>query len=305
MLEDLLQWDLDVKVIAMQLPNAVDMMWFLEISRTMNMTRAAERLGITQPALTQSMKRLEAVFNTDLLKRERTGVTLTKAGEKLRDHAGEFLNRWEDLSQAIGRQEDDVSGTYKIGLHSSLILHLADHIVAGLVAEFSQLNLILEHDISRRIVESVISQKIDFGIVVNPIEQDELVISELTHDLFTLWGTTLNKAPLETQPFIYHPDLKQTTYLLQRLPFKPRRVIESTSLEAVAHLVGRGTGIGILPERLIRFSAVPETLIKYDEWGFVSEKICLIYRSDRHANPASKAIIRAIRSIVTGLHVPA
>jgi DNA-binding transcriptional LysR family regulator len=65
------------------LPNSADLSFFLEVSNTGTMSRAAERLGVTQPALSQSMKRLEIVFDKQLLLRGKGGVTLTKAGEKL------------------------------------------------------------------------------------------------------------------------------------------------------------------------------------------------------------------------------
>ena len=65
------------------LPNPNDLRFFIEVSRTHNLSRAAERLGVTQPALSQGMRRLEQNIGQQLLLRGKGGVKLTKCGEKL------------------------------------------------------------------------------------------------------------------------------------------------------------------------------------------------------------------------------
>ena len=64
------------------LPNASDIQSFLEVTKTKNISRAAERLGLTQPALSQSIKRLENAFGQQFFIRGKGGVKLTRAFEK-------------------------------------------------------------------------------------------------------------------------------------------------------------------------------------------------------------------------------
>lgn len=283
----------------MSIPQPMDIQWFLEICKTQNFTRASERLGVSQPALSQAIRRLETLLKVDLFKRERTGVSLTRPGELLREKSSMLLDQWVDLTQTLTRNSEHVWGVYTIGLHSSIVMHTADTILLHLMNEFDQLSLRLVHDISRRITEDVISQKIDFGIVVNPIEQEDLVIKRLAQDNFSFWSIDRADAVFdyEDMPCIYHPELKQTHALLKELPFKPKRFIESTSLEVIAHLVGRGAGLGILPERLMSRLAPSSAVVKrHEHLGVVADDICLIYRADRHTSEASKRILQALRT---------
>ncbi len=81
----------------LNLPSATDLEYFLEIAEVKSISRGAERLGVTQPSLSLAMQRLEHNFGMDLLKRSKSGIALTEAGESLRAGARELLEIWEDV----------------------------------------------------------------------------------------------------------------------------------------------------------------------------------------------------------------
>ena len=106
----------------LMLPSASDLGFFIEVANTNNMSRAAERLGVTQPALSQGMKRLEHAFDQQLLLRGKGGVTLTKAGEKLALNARKLLEDWEKL-RGIGKSNQDARS--KVWEHAGVALMLS------------------------------------------------------------------------------------------------------------------------------------------------------------------------------------
>ena len=84
-----------------------DIDWFEELARTGNMSRAAERLGVSQPALSHWLRRLEARVGRAIFRRSRSGTELTPYGARLQAHAAELRRSWNvdfDDSGAIGRR---------------------------------------------------------------------------------------------------------------------------------------------------------------------------------------------------------
>src|ERR1700689_3984492 len=105
------------------IPSPTELRYFLEISGTLNMSRAAERLGVSQPALTLAMGRLEESFGQKVLLRGKTGVRLTRAGEKLATQARALLGEWEKIKGDATKDEKELEGRYTIGCHPSVALY--------------------------------------------------------------------------------------------------------------------------------------------------------------------------------------
>ena len=81
-----------------------DLCYFVEVANTLNISRAAERAGISQPSLTLAMQRLEEAIGTPLLCRSKSGVTLTQAGKQLLEHTKQLLHLWAQVKgQALAR----------------------------------------------------------------------------------------------------------------------------------------------------------------------------------------------------------
>ncbi len=282
------------------LPNASDLQFFLEVAKTLNMSRASERIGITQPALSQAVKRLEHSFGQDLLLRSKGGVTLTKAGEKLAFKARELLDAWEKLRDEAVKDGAEIRGRYSIGCHPSVALYTLENYVPELMQKYPELDLKFHHDLSRKITEDVISFKLDIGIVVNPVAHPDLVIKELYRDEVTFWrAKKVNSNILlesEHKVLVYDPDLLQSQDLLGKLAKRNiefKRTLTSTSLEVIRQLVISGAGIGILPGRVVgsalsKLELVDAKLPKYQD------RICLIYRVDSQKSLAAKGLIHFI-----------
>src|SRR5689334_19918927 len=98
-------------------PAYADLSYFIEVAQSGNISRAAERLGITQPSLSAAVKRLEDSVGATLFIRGRTGVQLTKSGTELLRKGRLLLLNWEQLKADVKKKETGVSGQYVIGCH--------------------------------------------------------------------------------------------------------------------------------------------------------------------------------------------
>ena len=94
--------------------------YFVAIAELESFTSAAEHLGVTQPALGSQMKNLESSLSTKLVERHSRGITLTEAGQRLKIHADDVLDRIRRIEDDIRRFSSTPSGTIKIGITPSL-----------------------------------------------------------------------------------------------------------------------------------------------------------------------------------------
>ena len=133
------------------LPNPSDLHYFIEVSSRENLSRAAERLGISQPSLSLAMQRLEDSVGTKLLNRSKKGVQLTKAGKSLLVHSRELLQKWEEVRSGALASEQLVQGTYRLGCHSSVAQYTLPLFLKNLLVKYPQLDIQLKHDLSRKI----------------------------------------------------------------------------------------------------------------------------------------------------------
>lgn len=283
------------------LPSPAELHYFIEVTNTLNVSRAAERLGISQPTLSLAIQRLESAFGAPLLIRTKSGVRLTHAGQKLVTQARTLLHEWDKIREDALRDENEIRGRYIIGCHPSVALYSLPSFVGKLLSENPSLEIKLVHDLSRRITEDVISFKVDFGIVVNPWQHPDLVIKPLCKDEVTLW---VSKKPSELQdPYsgngvlICDADLVQTQFILKQLSKRGmefKRVMNSTSLEVITALVAANAGMGILPGRVAtRIKAQGLKPFGKDS-PFFQDRICLVYRADVQKSKASRQLARTI-----------
>ncbi|MBI2608525.1 MAG: LysR family transcriptional regulator [Deltaproteobacteria bacterium] len=283
------------------LPNAQDLKYFIEVSKTLNLTRASERLGISQPSLSVSIQRLENNIGVPLLIRGKKGVALTQAGQALLTQAHNIIDSWENLKEKATSTYMHIAGQYTIGCHPSVALYSLPHIIPSLLENYPQLEIKCVHDLSRRMTESVISMQVSVGIVVNPVPHPDLVIQKLCSDIVTFWKGKENN-PLQ-DPYsgkgvlICDPDLIQTQDLLKKIKktkIKYRTILSSSNLEVIAELVASGSGFGIIPGKVakrqsyMKLQKIKRAPVFYDE-------VCAIYRIENKNVPAIQIITQKLK----------
>ncbi len=283
-------------------PAFTDITYFIEVAQTQNISRAAERLGITQPSLSSAMKRLEDSVGATLFIRGRTGVQLTKAGKELLGKGRLLLLSWEQLRTDINKKETAVSGQYIIGCHPSVALYSLSRFLPNLMQQHPELEIKLSHDLSRKITEEVISFEVDFGIVVNPVHHPDLVVKELCTDDVLFW--TANR-PSPTQSLdpqngvlICDLNLVQVQKLLGDLNKKNqgfKRIIQSGNLEVITDLTASGVGVGVLPRRVATRINSYKLRPLDNRLPVFKDKICLVYRADAQKTKGSQTIIESIK----------
>jgi LysR family transcriptional regulator, cell division regulator len=258
---------------------ADDLKYFIELAKTLHVTRAAERLGISQPALSHCITRLETEMGCQLFNRSKKGVTLNSSGKKLFKASENLLRDWENLKKVITDENTQPQGRINFGSHTAVTQFTVPLFLERFLRLYPDIEIKLSHGLSRHMTEAVISQKLDCAIVVNPVENLDLIIKPLCTDEVTLWKS---KNCQNSDVLIIEPELLQSQDILKRLEKKGirfKRHIESSSLEIIANLIVHGVGYGIAPTRIMKtFSN--NNIDRIKDAPVFKDQICLVHRPE-------------------------
>ena len=267
---------------------------FIEICSCNTIMQAAKKLDISQPALSESLKRLESDLGYTLFYRSRSGIKLTPSGRVFLDKARIVIQSLNDLE--FSKEITNIFSNRKIiiGCHSTIAMYSLPSALSFLKEKAPDYKIELKHDISRNIQADIQRGYIDIGIVVNPTEVPDLIIKKLSTDIIGLWS---HKDYREFDAVICDLNLFQTQSILKKWKGKPHKIISTDSFELMARLVNEKIGIGILPERAVRLSGF--SLKHWNLFPTYEDEISLIYRPEFGKSPAEKLTIEALRRSLT------
>ncbi len=284
------------------LPNFYDLKYFLEVAKTLNISRASERLGVSQPSLSTALKRLEEVLGVELLIRSKTGVQLSAEGKAFELKAKELLKSWEELTSTLHKSKIEPNGHFSLGAHTSVALYSTPHFLPELLDRYQKLEVKLVHGLSRVMLEKVISFELDAALVINPIRHPDLVLTELGTDEVSFYISP--KCPAHRKKtLICDLDLNQSQELLKKaqkglnqsqLQFD--RILESKSLEWISDACAEGLGVALLPSRVATRDPSKKLSLLSNKAPIYKDKLFLAYRADHLKSPASKKIVSEIVS---------
>ncbi|MCF6765566.1 LysR family transcriptional regulator [Thiotrichales bacterium 19S3-7] len=283
--------------------NFNDLQYFVEVAKKESITYAAERIGISQPSLSLSIKRLEATVGTKLFNRFKTGVKLTPSGKILFKRAKELEKVWNTVKYAAYDANHKLSGTVTIGCHSMIPNYHLPRSFFNFIRENDELNVRFSHVLSREINEAVINFEVDLGIVVNPNPHPDLVIKKMHQDQIGLWHNFKDdELDLGNITIICDMNLKQVRYLLgclkQRQDIHIKRIIESNSFEVLGRLMSEKVGVAMLPKSYSQSSS-SDCRVLFEELYF-TDTICLVYRHENRYIKSVASIIELLSNVECG-----
>lgn len=266
--------------------------YFVETYRIKHISKAAIRLGVTQPTLTQSLQKLEHKLNAKLFFRTKQGVIPTEEGTLFYSKANSLLDAWKEVDEGIKFSRTELQGRFLVGCHQSVGAYTIPRLLKNLNESAPKIELELIHDFSRRITEAIVSYQVDLGYVVNPVRHPDLVLKKIGNDRVMFW----KKKGLSNIPNRIFTDgtLEQFKTRLGRAyaeRFGDWGLISSPSLELIRTLTLSGQGIGSLPER-VALADGADLVIVDKELPIRKDEIYLAYRKEVLSSRAGKELVR-------------
>ncbi|EAX48314.1 transcriptional regulator, LysR family [Thermosinus carboxydivorans Nor1] len=217
-----------------------------------NITKASERLYISQPALTYRLKNLEAEFKTKLFHRSTSGVFLTPQGEYLRKYAEEMLQRLQLVKDHLANMENTIQGTLRLGVSSIFAHYQLPTILKTFVEQFPDIEITVKTGLSYQINKLLHKEEIAVAILRGDYSWPEtkILLREEPICLATHKKISLDKLP--SYPGIsYNTDSSLQAMIEnwwhERYSCPPHITMEVDKMDTCIQLVHSGLGWAILP----------------------------------------------------------
>jgi DNA-binding transcriptional LysR family regulator len=250
--------------------------FFLAVAETLNFTRAAERIGIAQPPLSQRIRSLERELGTALFLRTKRKVTLTQAGETLVLHARRLVNGTEHAKEIVRAVANGRQGVLNVGAIFSTIYTLMPRVLRTLRANAPHIAVNLREMTIANQLRALREGQIDVGILRPPVEDTSVVtevlykenfIAALPADHALVKQSSILVQDFIDNPFIgISPTFSRNYSIVAASAFAPFRdrvkmVHETLDMHTLVALVGAGSGLALVPESL-SFVSIPEVVFR-------------------------------------------
>ena len=285
--------------------------YFVAVVDEAHFTRAAERLRIAQPAVSQQIRRLEAELGERLLRRDRRTVALTSAGEAFLPHARAALAQVEHGRQAVVALRGLVTGHLRVGL----VMPLPDRNVIRAIGAFGRkypgIELTLVEDETDALLDGLAAGDLHtaflgFGPAQDPPAslQSILVAREpavlAMHPQHALASRrSVRLSALHDEPVVTLTRASRLRTVLEtecrKVGFAPRIVAETSDLNVMVQLVAEGVGVALMPRSgLEEAGGVVTVEVTHPT---IDRRIILVWRPGA-TSPAARAFITLAREYV-------
>lgn len=287
---------------------------FVAVARHGSFSRAGEAIGLTQSAVSHSVKELEAEVGVRLLDRTTREVVLTDAGLRLANRVERLLDELQAAlldARSFGVQR---SGTVRVATSQTISAHLMPQCIAAGERQYPEIRIMLRDQAQQQVLHSVRNAEVDFGIVVDPVQAVDLECEAVLHEPFLL--LCRDDHPFAARQEVRWSALNGCRLVLQDYASGSRPLIDSALrqqgveaqvVQEIGHpatlfpMVAEGIGISIFPAlalplpeggRLRVRRLVPE----------INRALMLVRRKNRSLTPAAEAIWQVARQQAELLH---
>ncbi|MFJ2172330.1 LysR family transcriptional regulator [Streptomyces sp. NPDC101062] len=284
------------------------LVYFVAVAETRHFTRAAERVHVSQPSLSQQIRALEKELGAELLSRARGNVALTDAGEALLPLARRILADAETARVEVQELAQLRRGRVRLGAPPSLCTGLLPEVLRAFHDQHPGIELLIEESGSHDLVRELARGALDLALVAMPLPaaSPALTTVELLHeDLVVVSspgapapGSPVRIADLEGRPLVmfrHGYDLRELTVAACRAAgFEPSFTVEGGEMDAVLGFVRAGLGMAVVPS-MVAARAHDLRVTPLARPG-LSRTIALAHRSDVAPPRAARELQRVLLS---------
>ncbi len=285
----------------------------IQIAQERNFSRAAEKLHIAQPSLSQQLSKLEKELGVLLFKRSTNSVELTHAGDVFVKKAQQIV----DMADQLRREMEDIAdmrkGRLVVGSLPMTGAHVLPHVLPAFREAYPNIEIVLIEETTRQLEQLTASGGTDVSLLSLPLIEPSLAYLPVIEE-----GICLAVPP--DHPLALHPDkavavgqLKDEPFVLLKkgqgfrliahdlcaaAGFDPRVVFESANIDTVQALVAAGMGVAFLPKMVTRSDWQGRAPVYLRLEGNPTRTLVIAYRKGRYLSNAAEAFISTFRSTI-------
>lgn len=249
--------------------------YFRKVAETRSLSRAAEELFITQPAVSKQIKALEDELRERLFDRIGKKIFLTRAGEVLFAHVDRILRSVDEAKTAVKDLAAECSGELVIGTSDHISIHRLPDVLKACITAFPKIDLKLRCHRSETILDMVAKNQIDLGVITLQTTPQHMIAKVIWKDPMSLvvpaghplastrrirlkevipYGLILTETSTETRTMVDN--------IFAARGLSPNVAMEVAYIETIKSLVRTGLGIAILPDKAIETETKNGTLVR-------------------------------------------
>ncbi|HXV58554.1 MAG TPA: LysR family transcriptional regulator [Gaiellaceae bacterium] len=285
---------------------------FVEVARLRSVSRAADALYMTQPALTARLQRLERDLDAKLFVRTSRGMKLTEAGEAYLPHAVKALESLADGRRIVNAFERGGAGRLTLGAAPGVSTYVLPAILKRFSVGHPRVSVSVRTGHSEEVLELVLHEQADLGLVrelrhpdiaSTPLYEDRVILvvepghrfasrasirlDEMTHEQLVLFDRTSSYREL-------------TNAVFRGAGVRPEGIMELDNIDAAKKMVQQGFGVALIP-----YTAVADELaagllrrVEIEDAEPLRRQIVAIRRRDRaSAGGAAEAFLATLRAM--------
>ncbi|MEW8210007.1 MAG: LysR family transcriptional regulator [Candidatus Thiodiazotropha taylori] len=200
------------------------------IADTGSITEAADRIGLTQPALSRRLQQLEDYFGAELFSRGRKGVQLTEIGRLVESEARILIARYDHLRDQVRAHQGLEGGAGRIGGGATAVSFLLPKAIATFQGSHPAVKFQLKEAGSNEVAEDVINGRLELGLVTMPVKNRDLKVWPLLTDRIVLVGP--KQHPLAKKRRISASALDGISFVGFEADTAVRQIIDATLRDA-------------------------------------------------------------------------
>jgi len=277
---------------------------FLEVARHNSFSRAAEKRFRTQPAISSLIRALEDEIGAKLFDRSGGKVALTAPGKLFQRYAEEALDARRAAVTAIAEMERIPRGEIIVGANEATCLHILPEVFAQFKKEYPDVGVSINRAERARILDFIIDNSVDFGVVSLPVKDNRLTVVPIHRDelvIITPPGHPLARkkqataAELVEFPLLL-PKIGRTRDALENMfherNLKPKVSMELDSSELMKRFVVAGVGVGLIARSNIADEVRARTIVSIPiADAHIRRDLALVFRKDKALSRAALAFI--------------
>ena len=282
---------------------------FLAVAQDGSFSRAAEKLYLTQPAVSKQIQALEEALGMRLFDRVGRSILLTEAGNILRDHAHIVFQTLEEARETITQLRGLQRGHLRISAASTIGTYMLPQPLGELKAQFPGIEISLAITNKARVVQQVLNHEVELGFVGPPVEPAELEREEyLLDELVLILAPThrlareesVGVAELAEEVFILREQGSGTREIMEeelgRVHVSLKKAMELGSTEAIKQAVAANLGVSIVSKFAISLEILQGRLAvaRLPELN-LRRQLFVIHHGGRTLSPAAQEFCSLLR----------
>ncbi len=283
----------------------------IQIAAERNFSRAADKLHIAQPSLSQQLSKLEKELGVLLFKRSTNSVELTYAGSVFVEKAQQII----DMADQLRREMEDIAdmrkGRLVVGSLPMTGAHVLPYVLPVFRKAYPDIEIVLIEESTRNLEQLTASGGTDVSLLTLPLEEQSLAYQPLIDEELCLAvspdsplagrdrAKPISIAELADEPFVL---LKKgqgfraiAHDLCRRAGFEPRVVFESGNINTVQSLVAAGMGISFVPSMMMLNDSQGRAPVYLTIEGRPTRTLVIAHRKGRYLSNAAEAFIATFR----------